>query len=385
MKKLGLVVNPVAGVGGRVGLKGSDGPDVLRRARSLGALPRSPARAVQALEALSGLRDRVRVLTYPGEMGEDEALQCGFSPVVLGSIVRGQTTAADTRAAAHAMEERGVDLLLFAGGDGTARDICDAVGRRVPALGIPAGVKMHSAVFALTPRHAGEVASMLLTGRLTRTRDAEVMDVDEEAFRRGVVDATLRGYLRVPEQREMVQGAKAGSLPAEEEALRGIGAQVAATMEEGTAYVVGPGTTAGAVMDALGLEGTLLGVDVVLDGRLQRRDANEAHLLEVVRARPCKLVLGVIGGQGYILGRGNQQISPEVLRGIETDNVIVAATREKLLALEGRPLLVDTGDEGLDRLMEGFTRVVTGVNEHHVYRIGSRTGPPAVLDEDPAR
>ena len=244
---------------------------------------------------------------------------------------------------------------------------------------------MHSAVFALTPRHAGEVASMLLTGRLTRTRDAEVMDVDEEAFRRGVVDATLRGYLKVPEQREMVQGAKAGSLPAEEDVLRGIGAQVAATMEEGTAYVVGPGTTAGAVMDALGLEGTLLGVDVVLDGRLERRDANEAHLLEVVRARPCKLVLGVIGGQGYILGRGNQQISPEVLRGIGTENIIVAATREKLLALEGRPLLVDTGDEDLDRLLEGFTKVVTGVNEHHVYRVGGRAGAPAALDEDAAR
>ena len=382
MKKLGLVVNPVAGVGGRVGLKGSDGPDVLRRARSLGALPQSPGRAVQALDALSSLRDRVRVVTYPADMGEDEALECGFSPVVLGSIVRGETTGGDTRAAARAMEEQGVDLLLFAGGDGTARDICDAVARRVPALGIPAGVKMHSAVFALTPRHAGEVARMLLTGRLTRTRDSEVMDVDEEAFRRGVVAATLRGYLRVPEQRDMVQGAKAGSIPAEDDALHGIGAQVAAGMEEGTAYVVGPGTTTGAVMDALGLEGTLLGVDVVLDRRLAGKDVNEAQLLDLVRAGPCKLVLGVIGGQGYILGRGNQQISPEVLRGIGTENVIVAAAREKLLALEGRPLLVDTGEEELDRLMEGFTRVVTGANEHHVYRVGSPAG--SNLDGGPA-
>lgn len=385
MKKLGLVVNPVAGVGGRVGLKGSDGPDVLRRARALGTVPQAPRRAVQALRVLSAVRDQVQIVTYPGDMGEDAALECGFSPVLLGSIVRGQTTAEDTRAAARAMEEQGVDLILFAGGDGTARDICDAVAQRVPALGIPAGVKMHSAVFAVTPGQAGEVALMLLTGRLTRTRDSEVMDIDEDAFRRGVVAASLRGYLSVPEERDLVQGAKAGALPAEKDALQGIAAEVAAGMEEGSAYIVGPGTTTKAVMDALGIEGTLLGVDVVLDRRLVGRDVNEEHLLDLVRTRRCKVILGVIGGQGYILGRGNQQISPRVLRGVGTENVIVAATREKLLSLEGRPLLVDTGDEDLDSLLAGFTKVVTGSNEYHVYRVGSEAGSRTNLDADAPR
>ncbi len=378
MKRLGLLVNPVAGVGGRVGLKGSDGPDVLRRARALGAVPQSPLRAVEALRVLSMARDRARgageveVVTYPGEMGEAEARDCGFSPVVIGSIVSGETTAEDTRAAARAMEERGVDLLLFAGGDGTARDICGAVGQRVPALGIPAGVKIHSGVFALTPRHAGEVALMFLTGRLTHTRDAEVMDVDEDAFRRGTVAARLHGYLRVPEERDLLQSVKAGSIPAEKDAFQGIAAEVVARMEDGCAYIVGPGTTTRAVMDALGLECTLLGVDVVLNRRLMDSDVNEDYLLGLAGTSRCKIILSVIGGQGYILGRGNQQISPEVLRKVEKENVIVVATREKLSSLEGRPLLVDTGDANLDRLLDGYTKVVTGFNEHHVYRVGSQ-------------
>ena len=372
MKVLGLVVNPVAGVGGRVGLKGSDGPDVLRRARSLGAVSHSPRRAVAALEVLSRAGDEVQVVTYPGEMGQEEALECGLSPVVIGSIVSGETTAGDTQAAARAMEELGVGLILFAGGDGTAMDIYAAVGQRVPALGIPAGVKIHSAVFAVTPRDAGQVALMFLTGRLNRTRDAEVMDVDEDAFRRGIVTARLRGYLSVPEERDMLQGAKAGSIPAEGDALQGIAAEVTAVMEDGWAYIVGPGTTTRAVMDALGLECTLLGVDVVMNGRLLNSDVNEEYLRGLVRTSRCKIILGVIGGQGYILGRGNQQISPEVLRKVGKESVIVLATREKLASLEGRPLLVDTGDEELDRMLDGFTKVVTGSNEYHVHRVGSQ-------------
>lgn len=374
MKKLGLVVNPVAGVGGRVGLKGSDGPDVLRRARALGAVPNSSLRAGEALRVLSMARaaDQVEVVTYPGEMGETEALDCGFSPVVIGSIVSGETTGEDTRAAARAMEEWGVDLLLFAGGDGTARDICSAVAQRVPALGIPAGVKIHSGVFALTPRHAGEVALMFLTGRLTHIRDAEVMDVDEDAFRWGTVAARLHGYLSVPEERDLLQGVKAGAIPSERDAFQGIAAEVVARMEDGCAYIVGPGTTTRAVMDALGLECTLLGVDVVLNRRLIDSDVNEDYLIDLTGTSRCKIILSVIGGQGYILGRGNQQISPEVLKKVEKENVIVVATREKLSSLVGRPLLVDTGDANLDRLLDGYTKVVTGLNEHHVYRVGSR-------------
>ena len=356
-------------MGGRVGLKGSDGADVLRRARELGAEPESPRRAVQALRAVTPIRESVEVVTYPNDMGEEEAAACGLSPMVIGSVATGGTTAEDTRLAAREMEGLGVDLILFAGGDGTARDVYSAVGQRVPALGIPTGVKIHSAVYAVSPRHAGEVAAMFLGGRLVAMRDAEVMDIDEEAFRQGTVSAKLYGYLRTPEERRFVQSVKSGGGRTEPETLSSIAGGVVRDMEEDCLYVVGPGTTTRAIMDELGVENTLLGVDVVLNRALVATDANEAALLELMDGRETKIVVTVIGGQGYIFGRGNQQLSPRVLKRVGKENVIVIATAEKLTSLAGRPLLVDTGDPELDRSLSGYIRVVTGFNEAFVYKV----------------
>ena len=370
MKKLGVIVNPVAGMGGRVGLKGSDGPDIQRRAQALGAVPEAPLRAVDALRLLTEIKDRIEVVTYPGEMGESEARDCGFSPTVIGSITAGRTTSADTMRAARDMEEMGVDLLLFAGGDGTARDIFNAVDRRLTVLGIPAGVKVHSAVFAVTPLNAGMVARMYLDGRLSSIRDGEVMDVDEDAFREGVVAARLYGYLRVPEERRYVQRVKSGGVHVEEEALEAIAEAIAADMDDGLLYIMGPGTTIGAIMDHLHLENTLLGVDLVQNKGLVAADVSERVLLELIGDQEARIVVAVIGGQGYILGRGNQQLSPEVVRRVGKDHITVVATTDKLTSLGGNPLLVDTGDQALDRTLAGYWKVVTGYREYAMYRVG---------------
>lgn len=368
-KKLGLIVNPVAGLGGRVGLKGSDGLDVQRRALALGAVPRASDRAAQALDRLRPLAGRFDLITCPGEMGEAAARAAGLTPQVIGATPPGRTTAADTRRAAGEMLDLAVDLLLFAGGDGTARDLCQAIGPTPLALGIPAGVKIHSAVYATRPESAGDLAALYLQDRAAGRREAEVMDVDEDAVRQDILTARLYGYLSVPFHRELVQNRKAPSGPGEKAAVDAIACQVVGGMEPGCLYILGPGTTTRAIAARLGLAKTLIGVDVVLDSCLLAADANEAQLLALLPGRPARIVVTPIGGQGYLFGRGNQQISPAVIRAVGRENVTVVSAPHKVHALEGRPFLVDTGDPAVDRLLSGYLRVITGYGEQIVYRV----------------
>ena len=370
MKKLGVIVNPVAGIGGRVGLKGSDGPDILRRARALGALPEAPTRAVESLKVISRFKDDLEIITYPREMGEDEVRKCGLFPTVIGTVISNKTTPEDSEKAAKEMEEIGVELILFAGGDGTARDIFNAVGLRVPVLGIPAGVKIHSGVFALTPRHAGEAAMAFLKGKSVNMRDAEVMDIDENAFREGIVTAKLYGYLKIPQERRFIQSVKSGSIQTEPEAILGIASEIINRMDEHTLYIIGPGTTTRIIMEELGLDNTLLGIDVVVNKKLIASDANESQLLKFVDNKKSKIIVTVIGGQGYIFGRGNQQLSPNLIKKVGIENIIVAATKDKLLSLERRPLIVDTGNEELNKSLGGYIKVTTGFKEFHMYKVG---------------
>ncbi len=398
MKKLGIIVNPVAGVGGRVGLKGSDGEDVLRRALELGAARDAPRRARLALERLTRLKDGIEVLTGPGEMGEDEARAAGFEPTVVGSLAgrptwlqveleRGHderalgaaadftaTTPADTVETARALEAAGVAVILFAGGDGTARDIYHAVGDRVPVIGVPAGVKIHSAVYATTPAAAGDVVALYLHDRpaAVHLRECEVMDIDEEAFREDRVSARLYGYMRVPVARGLVQSAKAGGVAGETSALQDVAMDVLQHVEPGELLILGPGTTTRTVLERLGLPSTLLGVDAIVDSERVAGDATEADLLDLLEHyERARIVVTVIGGQGHIFGRGNQQISPAVIRRVGRDHILVIATQTKLLSLEGRPLLVDTGDVELDTELCGYVKVTTGLGERTMYKVGA--------------
>jgi predicted polyphosphate/ATP-dependent NAD kinase len=369
VKKLGLIINPIAGIGGSVGLKGSDGADVQAQARALGAVPKASERAIIALRQLLPLQDRIQIITYPGEMGEMAARACGFVPVVIGAIEPGQTTAIDTQQAARMMQQMGVALLLFAGGDGTARDISQAVGMAVPALGIPAGVKIHSAVYATHPRSAGELAHLFLQGAVSRLREAEVMDLDEESVRQGIVSARLFGTLRIPFQRRLVQNLKSGSLVSEKTVLAAIAQYVIDQMLPGRLTILGPGTTTRAITERLGLGKTLIGVDVLLDGRLVAADANEAQLVTLLNDHPAQIVVTPIGGQGYLFGRGNQQISPAVIGRVGKAGVLVISMPEKIHALRGQPFLVDSGDQDVDQKLSGYIRVITGYNEQVIYKV----------------
>jgi predicted polyphosphate/ATP-dependent NAD kinase len=368
--RLGLIVNPVAGMGGRVGLKGTDGTDIVTRALALGATPVAPARAARALARLERCRDTLSVVAGARAMGGDLARAQSFRTEILAAGDREQTSADDTKAAAADMERRRVDLILFAGGDGTTRDIVDAVGTRVPILGIPTGVKMHSGVFATSPEAAGDVVVSHLSGRARELRESEVMDVDEDALRQGRVSARLHGVASVPFDRARVQHPKAAS-PSPDASLDALCRQIAAEASADRLTLFGPGTTTRRVLTHLGLDGTLLGVDAVESGQLVGRDLNEAQLLDLLDGRPATLVVAVVGGQGYVFGRGNQQLSPEVIRRVGLDRIEILAALDKVLALDPPALRVDTGDPALDAELAGYRAVRFAPNRSFVLKVST--------------
>lgn len=370
MKRLGLIVNPVAGMGGTVGLKGTDGQEVLRRAIALGAVSRAPHRASETLEELRLRRGEIEIFAFSGDMGISESVHAGFRTVRIGEGSEdGLTSADDTITAARRMKEAEVDLLLFAGGDGTARDIYAALGTRIPVIGIPAGVKIHSPVFARNPSMAGKLADLFLFGPPMDTHELEVMDIDEDAFRRGIVRTSLYGYLRVPFERMHLQGGKSGGGRSEAVELDGVVREVANRMTPGTIYLVGPGSTTAALMKLMECGHTLLGVDAVRDGKTIGKDLSERDILKMIEPGNTRLIVTIIGGQGFIFGRGNQQISPDVLKAVGKENIMVISAPSKLRSLFGNSLFVDTGDPSLDSEFRGYMRVITGPGEEIMFRV----------------
>jgi predicted polyphosphate/ATP-dependent NAD kinase len=367
--KLGLIINPIAGLGGSVALKGSDGEETANIALSLGAEAKSNDRAKVALELLLDRKDAVEVYTVSGDMGESLCQQLALSYQVVHNS-QTPTRISDTEQAASKMSEMKLDLILFAGGDGTARNICSAVTEDTKVLGVPAGCKIHSGVYAITPKAAGRVLQMLVDGELVSLMDADVMDIDEEQFRQGVVRAKRYGELTIPSELRYVQAVKMGGKESDELVLADIAAHVISEMESDISYVMGSGSTVEFVMEELGLPNTLLGVDVIEDHELIQSDVKAADLVTIAKQKPCKLVITLIGGQGHIFGRGNQQLSPEFIKTIGKDNIIVVATKRKLQALDGRPLIADTGDAELDKLFSGPIQVVTGYKDLVLYPVG---------------
>ncbi len=372
---IGLVVNPLAGLGGSLAMKGSDGEQVRRMVESMDPEQRTRAqqRVERALRTLEGARNPVSFSCWAGDMGEKALQELGIPCHVLGRGARDLTSASDTRAAASAMIEAGVDILVFAGGDGTARDIFDVVGTRLPVLGIPAGVKMHSGVFAVSPEAAGELLVQLAHGALVGLMRREVRDIDEEAFRHDIVRSRFYGDMLVPGEGRYLQHTKVGGRESHDLVAADIAAWLVEHMDQERTYLVGPGSTTAAIMEALGLPNTLLGVDVVRDGQLLASDADEQALLGILRDNPgeASIVVTVIGGQGHVFGRGNQQISAAVIRAVGLDNIVIVAAKSKISALEGRPLLVDTNDSVLDQSLCGYRSVITGYDDQILYRIAA--------------
>ncbi|MBO9626407.1 MAG: NAD(+)/NADH kinase [Microbacterium sp.] len=449
---IGLVVNPVAGVGGPAGLAGSDGADVQRLALARGARSRVQERAAAALAVLAAQHPSLVVVTAAGAMGADAVRAAGLVPCVVYSAgadpacvcagepaaerpasaaspgpvgAEGRTDAADTSRAVCAVAAAGADLVLVVGGDGTLRDAvsgldaaspCDPSGEspdagrhaaetpdgrensrqtdaaaeedgrmpdermpdgRMPdgptpaVLGVPAGVKMYSPVFAVSPAAAGAIAAEWVSAGGLPTEEREVLDIDEAAMRRARVDPVLHGFLRVPVRRGRTQARKAPTPATEAAAVEAAARGAVARMRPGIRYLLGPGGTTAEVARQLDVDGTPLGVDVILDGALIRRAASEQELLAEIAAGPAQAVVTVIGGQGFLLGRGNQQLSASVLGALGDDPLLVVAPEQKIIDLHGRPLLVDTGDADLDARLAGHVRITTGVGTSSLYAVAA--------------
>ena len=369
-KSIGLIVNPIAGMGGRVGLKGTDGLDILKESIARGARPRAGERTLETLKRLLSIKSSFRLITCPGDMGENVARKAGFSPDIIPLDLAETTSARDTRSAAVTMQSRHIDLLLFSGGDGTARDIFTAVSTSLPVVGIPAGVKIHSAVFAKNPEFAGEISARFIDGTIKRTKNAEVMDIDEILFRKQQFAARLFGYLSIPNDARYIQNRKHGSLPSESYHQEAIAAAAVETvMQDDRFSVIGPGTTTRALLRSLGLEGSLLGVDLIRGAHLIAADLNEKQLRLLLAERTFRMILSPVGGQGYILGRGNQQISPEVIMHLDKNDIMLLATPQKIHSLKGQPFLIDTGSRRIDSRLSGYHRVITGYRDSVIYKV----------------
>lgn len=380
--KLGLIVNPFAGIGGALAQKGSDDLDESTKRSSIVALTRSEQRASRALQILkvSGAVSSIDFYSCSGAMGQRVLQALGIPcKVIYKSPLL--SSGADTQNAVRKLLGCKIDLLLFVGGDGTARDVVDAFSgaeKTPPVLGIPAGVKMHSSVYAVSPEAAGELISQLCEGKFVSVREAEVRDIDEQLFRRDIVKAKHYGDLWVPDEGRFLQHVKVGGIEDPELAKQDIAAEVAERLEDNVLYIIGPGSTMKAVMEELGLENTLLGVDVVLNHVLLLKDADENQLLEKIREHSgsCSIFITAIGGQGHVLGRGNQQISPQVIRLVGPENIFICATKAKIASLQGRPMLLDSNDPDLDDKLEGYHKIITGYHDYTLYPLaaGRNTG-----------
>ena len=337
-----------------MGLKGTDG--VVEEARRRGATPEAPDRARRSLEALTATGEPVKILTWGDPMGESVVGEYDVQMEILGGPGSDETDVTDTEEAVASMVEAAVDVILFVGGDGTAVDIAetlDALDASIPILGVPAGVKIYSSTFAVSPEDAGSIVATF-----ERTEGREVADIDEDAYRAGEVRAELRGVVEVPVA-EAVQSTKQLSSGSIDAVVAGFEANV----DPETVYFLGPGSTVGAIKRALGFEGTPLGVDIWRDGEVVGTDVAEDELVSHLTG-PTTIVVSPIGGQGFIFGRGNQQFSPKVIRASEVE---IVASRAKLDDLG--VLRVDTGDPELDEELHGWVKVRIGRVERRMMQI----------------
>ena len=370
--RVGVLVNPYAGIGGSVGLKGSDGVAIRDQALAMGAELRAIDRMQRALSKFSFFSTRIDIFCFAGDMGEVSVKAAGFDPIILGAAKNTPSTADDTVTAIEQLLLHKIDLLLFAGGDGTARILVDTLPEKQIVLGVPAGVKIHSGVYAISPEAAGDLVCQLLSGKLVNLAHRDVKDIDEEAFREGKVKAKYYGELWVPEADDLLQQVKNAGMERDELAQLDVVQTLIEELDIDTLYLVGTGSTTHLFLQEIGLEGSLLGVDLLLNKQLIAKDASANEILKYISQHQgaVKIIVTAIGGQGHIFGRGNQQFTPEVIRQVGKDNIVIIAARGKILSLAGRPLLVDTHDPELDQSLSGIYRVIVGYQEYILYQLG---------------
>jgi len=358
-RKIGLIVNPVAGMGGSVGLKGTDG-EMFQKAIELGAHPATPDRTKNFISHIKN-KEKISLYVAPGKMGKNYVKESDLPSIVIGTISK-ETSSEDTKRIADLMLDKGIELLIFVGGDGTARDIYDVVALKIPVVAVPSGVKVFSAVFATSDRAAAEMVDAFVDS--TDVTEGEVLDIDEDAFRDNILASKLYGYLLVPNVRKSLQAGKEASNVSvtSAEAKKEIAAYIVESMDKKALYLLGPGTTLKTIADEIGIPKTLLGVDGIFDGKLVGTDLNESGILELFKKyEKRKIIVTPIGGNGFIFGRGSKQFTPEVIRQVGRENIIVVGTVGKLNRLDC--LRVDTGDYESDKILSGYMEVIVGYKE----------------------
>ena len=366
MRKIGLIINPIAGMGGSVGLKGTDG-DTYKKAIELGASPITPNRIRSFLSNIK-TKEKFHLLVAPGKMGADIVKEMGIDFEIIGNINQ-ETTAEDTKNIAKMMKQQNIELLIFCGGDGTARDIHDSIDLSIPVVAIPSGVKMFSSVFAINPRAGAEIVDKFIED-IIEVQESEVLDINEESFREGILDSRLYGYLKVPKVRNLLQAGKDSSKMGRtiEENKYEIAQQIIENLEKDTLYLLGPGTTVKAITDQLKLPKSLLGVDALYNQKIIGMDLNEKGIIELLdKNENAVIIVSPIGGQGFIFGRGNKQFTPQVIERIRKERIVVVSTEDKIRNL--RCLMVDTGNIKTDEMLKGFIKVVIGYKEELIIEI----------------
>jgi len=368
--RAGFLINPWAGIGGTVALKGSDGEAIRLKAIQRGAKPSAAHRVEISLKVCQQLKDKIDFYTIAGDMGANLLSEMGFNFTTVYVPKNEPTTAEDTIRALKKMQSLGLDILIFAGGDGTARDVYDAQNQPLPVIGIPAGTKIHSGVYCITPKAAGELIAQVIEGRVVGLTKASVMDINEDMFRRGKLQTKQYGELFTANEPLLIQASKSGSIENDALNLLDIASGIVEEMQNDHLYIIGSGSTVAAVMEQLTLENTVLGIDVVVNGKVIGQDVTAEHLKMIIKAHedlPKTLLVTAIGGQGHVFGRGNQQLTAEILHRIGKYNIQIIATKQKLAALNGRPLIVDSGDEETDRWLAGRWTVTVGYKQSVLY------------------
>ncbi|MCE5207060.1 MAG: ATP-NAD kinase family protein [Chloroflexi bacterium] len=366
MRKIGFMVNPVAGMGGAVGLKGTDG-EMYLKALELGASPVSPGQAIELLRNIRH-KEEIYFLSAPGMMGETWLNQLALQYEVVGKIDGKMTTSQDTIRIGREILEKGAEMIIFVGGDGTARDIYQVVGVDIPVIAVPAGVKIFSGIFAISARAAASLVDEFVEGSGFTTE--EILDIDEAAYRNSQLQSQLFGYMMTPQAQAYIQHSKSpsDSSGSELEDQLASAEWVVEQIKPDTLYLLGPGTTIKAVTEILELPKTLLGIDALYNGRIIQADLNENDILALFDKYPKRfLVVTPIGGNGFIFGRGNKQFTAQVIKQVGIKNVIVVSTPEKVSHLI--QLRVDTHDEELDKSLSGYRQIIIGYRESRMMKV----------------
>jgi len=359
MQKIGFLINPIAGMGGKVGLKGTDG--VYEEALKRGALPVTPRRARKFLENVK--KGDMVFLTASGAMGADALNELEFRYRVIYRTPE-RTSSEDTKKACLAMLENGIDMIVFVGGDGTARDVTSIVDSKVPVLGVPSGVKMYSSIFCVTPAACGELLNSYIEGT-AKLKDGEVLDIDEQAYRNNNLKIKLYGFVKTPYLENLVQNSKTEYGYEDEEDKEAIAEFFAEHIKKDTLYMLGAGTTVSKIAERLGVKKTLLGIDAYLNGNIIGKDLTENEIFNLIKkSDKVMLVVTPIGSQGFVFGRGNQQISERVLWRVPRENIIIVATPLKLSNI--KYLRADV--ENLEHL-RGYYRVLIGYGKYKMMKM----------------